>query len=70
MKNFDNFLKLLTPEKIGDIVDNANDALENSREEFSRDPRTNLGNQIATTSLFISLGLLEEYHEWLHSKDD
>lgn len=70
MKTFDNFLKLLTPEKVGDIVDSANDALENSREEFLKDPRTNLGHQVATTSLFISLGLLEEYHEWLHSEDN
>ncbi len=70
MKSFDNFLKSLTPEIIGAIADNANEALKNSREKFSEDPKSNLGNQIGTTSIFISLGLLEKYHEWLHSENN
>ncbi|GEU27909.1 hypothetical protein QuyetLC_22760 [Bacillus anthracis] len=65
MKSFDEFRNSLSEDDICEIVSVAQDSLENSREDFSKDPRTSLGNQIATISYSISIGLLEKYHEWL-----
>lgn len=64
-KNFSDFIGKLTPDKIEAIVNNAQESLENSREDFLENPKTSLGNQVTTISLFISLGLLEEYHDWI-----
>ena len=65
MKNFDEFRSSLTEDDIANIADNAQQVLNSARDTFTENPKTSLGNQIATTSLFISLGLLERYHEWL-----
>ncbi|MTB64112.1 hypothetical protein GGG87_03730 [Streptococcus sp. zg-86] len=64
-KQFNDFLKQLTPETISSIVNKAQTTLDDSREEFKENPSTNLGNQVCVISTWISLGLLEEYHEWL-----
>ena len=65
MKTFDEFKLSLTKDEITNISNKAKEVLDEAREDFSKNPKTNLGNQIVTISMFISLGLLERYHEWL-----
>ena len=64
-KKFSDFLSQLTPEKLTEIADRTSDILEKTHENYNKDPKTSLGNQTATIALWMSLGLLEEYHEWL-----
>lgn len=64
-KKFSDFLSQLTPEKLTEIADRTSDILEKTRENYNKDPKTSLGNQTVTIALWMSLGLLEEYHEWL-----
>lgn len=64
-KKFSDFLSQLTPEKLTEIADRTSDILEKTRENYNKDPKTSLGNQTATIAILMSLGLLEEYHEWL-----
>lgn len=66
-KNFNDFLNNLTPDKISKIVNEADKSVEIFRKQ--EDDRTRLGNQIGGISLKITLGLLEEYHKWLHQED-
>ena len=66
-KNFNDFLNNLTPDKISKIVNEADKSIEIFRKQ--EDDRTRLGNQIGGISLKINLGLLEEYHKWLHQED-
>ena len=66
-KNFNDFLNNLTPDKISKIVNEADESIEIFRNQ--EDDRTRLGNQIGGISLKITLGLLEEYHKWLHQGD-
>lgn len=66
-KNFNDFLNNLTPDKISKIVNEADESIEIFRNQ--EDDRTRLGNQIGGISLKITLGLLEEYHKWLHQED-
>lgn len=66
-KNFNDFLNNLTPDKISKIVNEADKSIEIFRKQ--EDDRTRLGNQIGGISLKITLGLLEEYHKWLHQED-
>ena len=64
VKNFNDFLINLTPDK---IVNEADKSVEIFRNQ--EDGRTNLGNQIGGISLNLTLGVLEEYHKWLHQED-
>lgn len=66
-KNFNDFLNNLTPDKISKIINEADKSVEIFRKQ--EDDRTRLGNQIGGISLKITLGLLEEYHKWLHQED-
>ena len=66
-KNFNDFLNNLTPDKISKIVNEADKSVEIFRNQ--EDDRTRLGNQIGGISIKITLGLLEEYHKWLHQED-
>lgn len=68
MKSFDEFRKTLTEDELARIADDAGQVLAKNRDELSDDPKTALGNQITTISLFMSLGLLEKYHEWLEEQ--
>jgi len=67
IKNFNDFLYSLTPDKISEIVNEANENIEILRNQ--EDGRTNLGDQIGGISLNLTLGVLEEYHKWLHQED-
>lgn len=66
-KNFNDFLNNLTPDKISKIINEADKSVEIFRNQ--ENDRTRLGNQIGGISLKINLGLLEEYHKWLHQED-
>lgn len=66
-KNFNDFLNNLTPDKISKIINEADKSVEIFRNQENE--RTRLGNQIGGISLKITLGLLEEYHKWLHQED-
>ena len=66
-KNFNDFLNNLTPDKISKIINEADKSVEIFRNQ--ENDRTRLGNQIGGISLKITLGLLEEYHKWLHQED-
>lgn len=66
-KNFNDFLNNLTPDKISKIVNEADKSIEVFRNQ--EDNVTRLGNQVGGISLKITLGLLEEYHKWLHQED-
>lgn len=66
-KNFNDFLNTLTPDKISKIINEADKSVEIFRNQ--ENDRTRLGNQIGGISLKITLGLLEEYHKWLHQGD-
>lgn len=66
-KNFNDFLNNLTPDKISKIVNEADKSVEIFRNQ--EDDRTRLGNQVGGISIKITLGLLEEYHKWLHQED-
>lgn len=65
MKDFDDFRATLTEDNLAEIAGRAQYVLENTVEEYKSNPKTLLGNQIATVSMFIALDLLERYHEWL-----
>lgn len=67
VKNFNDFLNNLTPDKISKIVNEANQDVETFRNQ--EHGRTHLGNQIGSISLNLTLGVLEEYHKWLHQED-
>ena len=67
VKNFNNFLINLTPDKISKIANEADKNVEVFKNQ--EDVRTRLGNQVSGISLGITLGVLEEYHEWLHQED-
>ena len=67
VKNFNDFLNSLTPDKISKIVNKANQDVEIFRNQ--EDGRTRLGNQIGNISLNLTLGVFEEYHKWLHQED-
>lgn len=67
VKNFNDFLNNLTPDKISKIINEADKSVEIFRNQ--ENDRTRLGNQIGGISLKITLGLLEEYHKWLHQED-
>ena len=67
VKNFNDFLNNLTPDKISKIVNKADKSVEVFRNQ--EDDRTRLGNQVGGISIKITLGLLEEYHKWLHQED-
>lgn len=66
-KNFNDFLRSLTPDKISKIVNEADKSIEVFRNQ--EDNVTRLGNQVGGISIRITLGLLEEYHKWLHQED-
>ena len=66
-KNFNDFLRNLTPDKISKIVNEADKSIEVFRNQ--EDNVTRLGNQVGGISIKITLGLLEEYHKWLHQED-
>ena len=67
VKNFNAFLRNLTPDKISKIVNEADKSIEVFRNQ--EDNVTRLGNQVGGISIRITLGLLEEYHKWLHQED-
>lgn len=67
VKNFNDFLRNLTPDKISKIVNEADKSIEVFRNQ--EDNVTRLGNQVGGISIKITLGLLEEYHKWLHQED-
>lgn len=67
-KNFDDFLKTLTPDIVAEITDQANDAAQQLREDSSQ--ITSLGNQIGGVAFTFSVELLRLYHEWLFEQDD
>jgi hypothetical protein len=67
VKNFNDFLRNLTPDKISKIVNEADKSIEVFRNQ--EDNVTRLGNQVGGISIRITLGLLEEYHKWLHQED-
>lgn len=69
MKSFNEFRATLSKDEIASIVGEAQHLNEVSREKYSENPESNLGNQIATISLGISLALLERYHTWLEQQD-
>lgn len=66
VKNFNDFLNNLTPDKISKIANEADKSVEVFRNQ--EDDRTRLGNQVGGISIKITLGLLEEYHKWLHQE--
>lgn len=66
-KNFNDFLRSLTPDKISKIVNEADKSIEVFRNQ--EDNVTRLGNQVGGISIRITLGLLEESHKWLHQED-
>ncbi len=65
MKDFNDFLKTLTTDEIKSIIDECQNPLAAIRDGSDKSNEAYFGNQVATTSLFISLGLLRRYHEWL-----
>lgn len=67
VKNFNDFLINLTPDKISKIANEADKNVEVFKNQ--EDARTRLGNQVGGISLGITLGVLEEYHKWLHQED-
>ena len=67
VKNFNDFLINLTPDKISKIANEADKNVEVFKNQ--EDARTRLGNQVGGVSLGITLGVLEEYHKWLHQED-
>lgn len=67
VKNFNDFLRNLTPDKISKIVNEADKSIEVFRNQ--EDNVTRLGNQVGGISIKITLGLLEEYHKWLHQEN-
>lgn len=67
VKNFNDFLINLTPDKISKIANEADKNVEVFKNQ--EDVRTRLGNQVSGISLGITLGVLEEYHKWLHQED-
>ena len=66
MKDFSDFTKTLTEDEIASIIDECNEPLLSVSSESPSESR--LGNQIGTISLFVSLGLLRRYHEWLDAE--
>ena len=67
VKNFNDFLRNLTPDKISKIINGANKIIEVFKNQ--EDNTTRLGNQVSGISLGITLGVLEEYHKWLHQEN-
>ena len=67
VKNFNDFLRSLTPDKISKIINGGNKIIEVFKDQ--EDNATRLGNQVGGISLGITLGVLEEYHKWLHQED-
>ena len=67
VKNFNDFLINLTPDKISKIANEADKNVEVFKNQ--EDVRTRLGNQVSGISLGITLGVLEEYHKWLHQEN-
>lgn len=63
LKSFDEFLKILTPEKIKEIADSANESSKELRQDSTYS--TLLGNQVAGVSLTFTIEVLSLYHEWL-----
>lgn len=63
MKNFDDFVKTLTEDEITQIINNCKAPLDKVASELL--DNLAVGGQIGTMSMFISLGLLRRYHEWL-----
>lgn len=46
MKSFDDFRASLAEDDIANIANHAQNVLDNARDDFSKNPKTNLGNQI------------------------
>lgn len=67
VKNFNDFLRNLTPDKISKIINGADKIIEVFKNQ--EDNATRLGNQVSGISLGITLGFLEEYHKWLHQEN-
>lgn len=67
VKNFNDFLRSLTPDKISKIINGGNKIIEVFKDQ--EDNATRLGNQVSGISLGITLGVLEEYHKWLHQEN-
>ena len=64
MKDFNEFVRSLDRETIVEIVADANQKAENSRESIGNS-RNSLGNQIGAISLTIALELLGCCHKWV-----
>ena len=70
MKSFDDFLKELTPDTIGSIVDDVNQKTTSISENHKGGFASSLSNQIGITAFTISVELLGLYHHWLYSEDE
>ena len=64
-KNFDDFLKTLTPDKFNEMAATHNEANEDETVNLS-----NISNYIASTSIGLTIDLLNLYHEWLYSDEN
>lgn len=63
-KNFIDFKKTLTAEKLEELSVNAVKYTDENPFEI-KDGQIDLGNHIGIISNLIALSLLSEYHEWL-----
>ena len=63
MKSFKDFRESLTAEDMQDIAAKANEATK----QIDHTDGLQLGMVSSLTSAITTIGLLEKYHEWLHS---
>ncbi|WP_413539080.1 hypothetical protein [Enterococcus malodoratus] len=63
MKQFEDFVETLDSKKRLEIASKANDDFQKGRESVER---KDIHQEIAGTSFYMSLRLLEEYHQWLN----
>lgn len=67
MKSFDDFRASLAEDDIANIANHAQNALDNARDDFSKNPKTNLGNQIIPPFIAPHTSFsLKKYQFFLH----
>lgn len=64
-KDFNDFRKTLTADKLSEIASNADEFTKNQPPIILSKNESNLGNQIGSLAMILSIDLLEAYHEWL-----
>lgn len=71
MKDFNDFLRTLTHDKLWDIIDAGTVKTDEAvRVEEPKDETERLGLRVLFNDVNIAICLLAEYHKWLHADSD